>query len=246
MKIGKYKSHIEYFAGVKQGENLAPNLFIIVMHFLAEILEQKWKENNILIPTFYHNSNLYNKGGKLIRHNTICNKKGGLSSYKYRRPFTKDELFSLLYVDDGVLIFINRSDAILRSKIAFMQMKRMGLNMHVGIGDKQSKTKDIFFPTRDNIQNWRKDYIKDSLPSTTIPIIDPDAPKNKNLLLKKKKTTINKCYDKYISTKDITDDFGIELDDYSDNSLIFKKDNQAIGALKLFWYSEHANIKAKF
>ena len=83
MKIGKCKSHIEYFAGVKQGENLAPNLFIIVMHFLAEILEQKWKENNILIPNFYHNSNLYNKGGKLIRHNTTCNKKGGLSSYKY-------------------------------------------------------------------------------------------------------------------------------------------------------------------
>ena len=61
LKIGKYKSHIEYSACVKQGDNLASTLFIIVMHFLAEILEQKWNENNILIPSFYHNSNLPNK-----------------------------------------------------------------------------------------------------------------------------------------------------------------------------------------
>ena len=89
LKIGKCKSHIEYSTSAKQGDNLAPNLFIIVMHFLAEILEQKWKENNILIPSFYHNSNLHNKDGKLIRHNTSYNKKSGLSFYKYRHLFTK-------------------------------------------------------------------------------------------------------------------------------------------------------------
>ena len=44
LKIGKCKSHIEYSAGVKQGENLASTLFIIVMHFSAKILEQKWKK----------------------------------------------------------------------------------------------------------------------------------------------------------------------------------------------------------
>ena len=42
---------------------------------------------------FFHNSNLPNKGGKLIRHDTSYNKKGGLASYKSQRPFTKDELF---------------------------------------------------------------------------------------------------------------------------------------------------------
>ena len=54
-------NHIEYSVGVEKGDNLEPTLFIIVMHFLAEILEQKWNENNILIPSFYHNSNLPNK-----------------------------------------------------------------------------------------------------------------------------------------------------------------------------------------
>ena len=60
---------------LKQGDNLAPILFIIIIHFLVEILEQKWNENNILILGFYHNSNLPNKGGKLIRHDTSYNKK---------------------------------------------------------------------------------------------------------------------------------------------------------------------------
>ena len=111
------------------------------MYFLAERLEQKWNENNIF-PSFCHNSNLPSKGGKLIRHDTSSNKKNGLASYKSQRPFTKDELFLLLYVDDGDLIFTNRSDAILDSRITFTQMKIMCLNIQA-----------MFFLTRENIQN---------------------------------------------------------------------------------------------
>ena len=129
LKIGKCKTRIDYTAGVKQGDNLAPTLFIIVMHSLSELLETKFKENNISIPSFFHNSNLYNKGGKLIRHETTISKTGKMASYNSRRPLTKDELFLLLYVDDGALIFTNRSDTILGSKIAFTQMERMGLNI---------------------------------------------------------------------------------------------------------------------
>ena len=47
IKLGKCKNHIPYSAGVKQGDNLDPTLFIIVMQFLAELLEKKWKENKI-------------------------------------------------------------------------------------------------------------------------------------------------------------------------------------------------------
>ena len=53
-------------------------------------------------------------------------------SYNFRRPLTKDELFLLLYNDDGAIIFTNRSDEILGSTIAFTHMKRIDLNMHVG------------------------------------------------------------------------------------------------------------------
>ena len=67
----------------------------------------------------------------------------------------------------------------------------------------------MFFPTRETIQNWINEYNNTSLPFTTVPIIDPDALKNKNVPLKKMKTIINRCYDKFMSTKDIIDDFGV-------------------------------------
>ena len=122
------------------------------MHFLSELLENKFKENNISIPSFFHNSNLYNKGCKLTRHDTTSNKSGSMVSYDSCRPLTKDELFILLYVDDGALIFTNRSDVILGSKIAFTQMERMGLNMHVGKREEKSKTEFMFYPSRETMQ----------------------------------------------------------------------------------------------
>ena len=95
------------------------------------------------------------------------------------------------------------------------------------------------------------EYNKKSLPSTTMPIIDPDFPKMKNILFKKMKNLINRCYKKSKSTKYIIDDFGFitltrefkylgsiisyNVDDYSDISLRIKKANQAMGVLKFFW-----------
>ena len=57
--------------------------------------------------------------------------------------------------------------------------------MQVETRDKQYITEAIFLPTRENIQNWIKDNNKASLPSTTMSIIDPDAPKNKIFFSKK-------------------------------------------------------------
>ena len=62
-----------------------------------------------------------------------------MASYNSRRLLTKDELLLLLYVDDGALIFTNRSDEILGSKIAFTQMERIGLKMQVRKGKKNQK-----------------------------------------------------------------------------------------------------------
>ena len=127
------------------------------MHFLSELLENKFKKNNISIPSLLYNSNLYNKDGKLIRHDTTSNKGGKMVSYNTRRPLTKDELFLLLYINDYALIFTNRSDAIVGSKIAFIQMERMGLNTHVGKGEKKLKTEAMFFQSRVTMQIWIED-----------------------------------------------------------------------------------------
>ena len=62
-KSRKEKNLIDYFIGVKQGDNLAPILFIIEMHFFAEHLDKKWREKNIHMPNFNHDSNaFFNKG----------------------------------------------------------------------------------------------------------------------------------------------------------------------------------------
>ena len=60
------------------------------MQFLADLLEKKWCENNITILQFYHNTNIFHKGGKIRSH--------GIKD----RFLTEDKLFLLLYVYDGV------------------------------------------------------------------------------------------------------------------------------------------------
>ena len=49
IKLGKYKNNIPYSTGVKQDDNLAPTLFIIIMQFLAEPFKNQicitWVEN---------------------------------------------------------------------------------------------------------------------------------------------------------------------------------------------------------
>ena len=43
----------------------------------------------------------------MIRHDAAHNKCGKMASYNSRRFFTTDQLFLLLYVDDGAIIFTN-------------------------------------------------------------------------------------------------------------------------------------------
>ena len=100
--------------------------------------------------------------------------KAEMASYIYHCSLTKDELFLLLCVNDSALFFTNRADVILGSNIPFTQMEIMGL----------TKTEAMFYPSRKTMEIWIEDNNKTCLPSTILPIIDSDAPKN-NLRLKR-------------------------------------------------------------
>ena len=150
IKVGKCKEKIDYQTGMKRVNNLAPILFIIVIQLIYELLGKTIRGNYMSKIEFCHDTfNAYYKGERVLRQ-------------KFKKKFTtKDEAFLLLYVDDGASLFNSRNDDIVGTNIIFNQMKRMGLNMHVGSGKKASKTEAVFFPSRSKISEWlRKGKIK--------------------------------------------------------------------------------------
>jgi hypothetical protein len=70
---------------------------------------------------------------------------------------TKFDLFYFLYVNDGAMLFDSRNDLIEGTKLIMDQFAQFGLEMHVGRGDKKSKTECVLFPA------FESDYeIKDT------------------------------------------------------------------------------------
>ena len=47
-------------------------------------------------------------------------------------------------------------------------MSRLGLTMHVGKGDKESKTEAVFFTSRTKIQSWFNEYERNLLLDTNL------------------------------------------------------------------------------
>eukprot|EP00978_Attheya_sp_CCMP212_P016715 scaffold44003_cov57-Attheya_sp.AAC.1 len=56
------------------------------------------------------------------------------------------DLFYFLYVDDGAMLFDTREDLAKGTQLLFSHFARFGLEMHIGIGDKKSKTECVHFP----------------------------------------------------------------------------------------------------
>jgi exonuclease III len=131
IKIGKENRTIPYSVGVKQGDNMAPVLFLFLMQALSETLEREWKENNIAIPEFKH----FPKSGK-----------GRLLGQDWRAKGMTFQMYYLLYVDDGAFNFENKEDMIKASKLIRDTMKRFGLIMHIGENGGKSKTEAMYYP----------------------------------------------------------------------------------------------------
>ena len=139
LKIGKSVEEIIQEVGVRQGDNMAPVLFLFLMTAFAETLEVVWRENDINVVTVQSMSETDFESGK-----------GAIKSHtpaQYMSPsLTAQEIFQCLYVDDGAFIFGSRDDLARGLNLVYEHFARFGLEMHIGRGDSASKTECVFFP----------------------------------------------------------------------------------------------------
>ena len=92
--IGKIDTTIPFYVGVKQGDSMAPVLFLFKIMGFAEILEGEWTING-LIPLQFRRHN----------HSPLSNE--SIISHR-RHTFSEGTLFDMfcmLYVDDGAFAF---------------------------------------------------------------------------------------------------------------------------------------------
>ena len=139
LKIEKEIVEIPQSVGVRQGDNMAPVLFLFLMSAFAETLEIEWKAAGIDVCTVRSivGRKLALGEGKI---------RGHLPKEYMSRTLTAVEIFQCLYVDDGAFIFSSRANMTRGLALVHKHFGRLGLEMHIGRNDAPSKTECIFFP----------------------------------------------------------------------------------------------------
>ena len=97
--IGKVETSIEFKVGVKQGDSMAPVLFIFFMMVFAKTLKYEWTALRLIKAQFLCKENSPISTGQLVIHRP--------DTFSYGIIF---DLFCLLYVDDGAFVFESRTD----------------------------------------------------------------------------------------------------------------------------------------
>ena len=143
LKIGKSAKEILQEVGVRQGDNMAPVLFLFLMNAFAESLEKIWKLKGLERVTVVRASEEdFENGIGIVRGHTP--KQFGSSKLDIL------SIFQCLYVDDGAFPFNSRKQLELGCGVIFDHFARFGLEMHIGrtVNGKEtaSKTECVFFP----------------------------------------------------------------------------------------------------
>ncbi len=123
LKIEKEIVEIPQSVGVRQGNNMAPVLFLFLMTAFTETLEIVWREQEIPILSIMMASkdNLIN--GKICSHTPAMSTSKILTAYKILQ--CKD-------VDDGAFPFGTRQDLKKGMALVYHHFGRFGLEMHIG------------------------------------------------------------------------------------------------------------------
>jgi hypothetical protein len=137
LKIEKEVREISQSVGVRQGDNMAPVLFLFLMSAAAETLEMAWKHAGIWVLTVGHAPDEELHTGCI---------RGHPPKISLSRKLTAFEIFQLLSVDDGAFPFPTRLDLIEGVTLIHCHLARFGLEVHIGRGGDSLKTECVFFP----------------------------------------------------------------------------------------------------
>jgi hypothetical protein len=134
LRVGEKLEEFLSTCGVKQGDNLAPILFIFVMHAVSNTLDKKW---DFETPDFRW------------QPDTLDGKpRGQLCGTRHTTEGTRFSFFKSYYVDDTAFILLSREELVAASKLIVSHFRRFGLTIHTGVKSKNegSKTEAIHFP----------------------------------------------------------------------------------------------------
>ncbi len=137
LKIDKEIAEIMQSVGVRQGDNMAPVLFLFLMSAAAETLEPAWRQAGIEVLTVAHTPDDEIDNGCVRGHTPRMYTSRKLTAY---------EIYQLLYVDDGAFPFPTRDALIKGLSLVHSHLARFGLEVHIGKDGAPSKTECVFFP----------------------------------------------------------------------------------------------------
>jgi hypothetical protein len=137
LKFENEVTKIPQSIGVHQGDNMVHILFLFLMTAFAKTLELVWKQHDIPILSVMMATGKNIIKGKICSHTPamFCSKK-----------LTAFEILQCLYVDDGAFPFGLQEDLQQGMELINIHYAQFGLEMHIGCGTSESKTKCVFFP----------------------------------------------------------------------------------------------------
>ena len=134
--IGEFETTIDFKVGIKQGDSVAPVLFLFIVMAFSKTLEKEWTLNGPTKAKFSRKNNSPLSDGQLTSHPPRSFDRGALF-----------ELFCMLYVDDGAFVLELRHQLETVTPLLLRYFEKFGLEMHIGKENKTSKTECFFFRT---------------------------------------------------------------------------------------------------
>lgn len=164
IKIGKNKIEIFQGVGVRQGDNMAPVLFLFLMAAVSDLIDQAWESEGIEKVEFMRPSNEDFQTGKLHRHPMKKNRAGEIIVNDQHISF---HVNTTIYVDDMAVPFTSREQLMKGSPIIQSIFSKLGMEVHVGkeeevidentgerktVITKKSKTECVWYPAPGEIR----------------------------------------------------------------------------------------------